>query len=301
MSAFGFSPTGNDILVDGIASWKVKWSGATPDDAYYDLGSTYDGVAALSTISRETSRKAPRPHAGKFQASAKFMDLCDTEAKVELLSSMMGNNLLAQSIATVSGKNFAGTMGSKWRFVIDGGYDANRYVELFADLNLLSSGFDTLMGSAPATGTPDSGDVLYGFDSLTTNNPMTSGVTALETRNAGETSWEAFPTWRNVKFTAETMGGQDYAGRTRGHSISVDIEADVIESATARLLLDTMAGGTPDVRVTTADGLIITIADLIGFDFNYSVGSNMDDFSFIKVSWKGSLLASDWAGVIGHS
>jgi hypothetical protein len=48
MASLGITETSASVLAAGLSSWKVKWAGAgysgeTADDAYYSLGTLYEG------------------------------------------------------------------------------------------------------------------------------------------------------------------------------------------------------------------------------------------------------------------
>jgi hypothetical protein len=296
MAAFGFTTDYTNVLTAGISDWKI-FSGKAGEVGFVSLLPLAEGTVVLKTNSTADTRKRTRPFGAGVEARAKILGTEKTTClqKLHLLTGYMNTH----RIAMTNGKYFRGEMGTFWKFVCDGGYEANRFVEIGADLGMLLSHAsltdidDTLTAGMAAAS--DAADYLYGFAPGTI---YPAGFSNLETRNAGETNWETVGAFRNPSLTAELGVTKDSKMRSIGYMVTVNIGFDMMQADEELALLDSFAAGEPDFRATLADGTIFTFADNVGLSFEHHNDKDMDDIAYTKVSATGAMTPAQFVAVI---
>lgn len=296
MAAFGFSTDYTNILQAGITDWKIQ-SGKSGEVGFVSILPLAEGTVVLKSNATPDSKKRMKPFGAGLEARARILGTEKTTClqKLHLLTGYMNTHRIEMN----NGKYFRGAMGTFWRFVCDGSYDANRYIEIGADLGMLLSHAslvdidETLTGGLAAAS--DAADYLYGFAPGTI---YPAGFSNLETRNAGETNWETVGAFRNVSLTAELGVTKDSKLRSIGYIVNVNVGFDMMQTDEELALLDTFAAGEPDFRVTLSDGTIFTFADNVGLSFEHHNDRDLDDIAYTRVSAMGSMTPAAFVAVI---
>jgi hypothetical protein len=280
MAAFGFTTDRTNLLPAGITSWVVQRLG---DTGGIELAPIADATVAVKTLSARDSLQRQFPFAFGFEARCKVLGTAKTTFLQKL--ALLPGHVNTHQITGINGKIYTAVCGAYFKFVCDGSIDANRYVEIGADLGLLGSSLDTLL-STGAVAAAGSADALYG---MAPGTIYPAGFSAISTRNAGETAWETLGAFRNPSLTAELKVVKDQNLSSFGYAVNVNIGFDLMQTDEEILLLDSFAAGKPDLKVTLMDGTILTFADNTGVDFTLSDSSDMDDIVFIHVTATGTL------------
>lgn len=178
----------SNILPAAVKEIWVKYPG---DDAYYNLGDLFDGMASSAPKSQPNKTKMPKNYnAIDFLCTAKLMWTSKTRmlqllptlsgAKLDFIIVLMsGQTLCSEEITSAKGTGF----GFKWKIVTKGNMDSIRHVEISINRTITKS--DWLdMFTAPTYGTQDSGDTLYAMRLLSTDDEHAGGVAKIEFRRA---------------------------------------------------------------------------------------------------------------------
>lgn len=278
MAAFGFAANGTNIVTAGLSTWMIK-SKKAGEVGYVSLGTASnmaEGSVTMESLTVKTTRGHEKPYATKIDAAAKILGT--SKACLQKLN-LISDYGVSSSIIAINGEKFAADMGFGWRFVCQGGYEANRYLEVSADLTVQSSYMPLILVGVTETAA-DPADYLYGFAPGTI---YPAGFQALETRNAGETAWETMGKFQNPAFTATLVTTKESQGRSVGYAVACEISGDLMQTADNIDLMDNLEAGTPDFKATLSEGTYITFADNIGVHWTYSNASDMGDIAKIHV------------------
>ena len=299
MGAFGFTSTVANIKVAGLSSWSVRRAPlVSPDVGYYSLGNLADGKVTTNLLTKKDTKGYPIPYGITFEASAKMLSTPKTTV-LQLLDHLVDCPLI-QKITAVNAVTFTGPWGFKWRFDSSADYDGFRYIEVMANDRFIISGtardWPDLL-TTPATGSADAGDALYAW--VGGQNAIPAGMTAFETRNLAESTWETLGEFRNGKIVADCMTTLDNNGRYRTFGVHVTIEADMMQASSTELaLLDDVAVGVADLKATMADGTTFTFADNIGVSWSYHNETDSDGISFIHLVGETYMTPAAFVGII---
>lgn len=297
MAAFGFSADYNNVLTAGVSEWLIK-SGKSGDVGYVSILPIAEATAVVKTHSTADTRKRQKPFGAGIELRAKILGTSKTTClqKLHLLCGYMNYH----SVGFINAKGVSGQMGTFWRFVCDGNYDANRFIEIGADLGFLLADasltdLDAVLNGGGSEVAADAADVLYGFAPGTV---YPAGFSNLETRNAGEVSWETVGAFRNVSLTAELGVTKDSKLRSIGYCVNFNVAFDMMQTDEELALLDSFAAGEPDLKVTLSDGTIFTFANNIGIAFEYHNDKDMDDIAYTRVTASGSVSPATFVTLI---
>jgi hypothetical protein len=301
MAAFGFSSTQASIYIGGMKSWKVISAGDATGTI--DLGKLFDGNLAVSALTRKDSYGRSLPYAADVVASAKLMSTHKTSV-LELLGSLYGPCL--QEIALINGlfltANAAAThtLGLGWKFDSSQDYDGMRYIEVSAKGKILLDGTDFDVADLFASATSIGSSIpAAGMAAWSAVGYYPSGMTAFEIRNAGESNWETLGLFRGGKLVAETIDLTDNHGRNIPYAIRVSVEAEMLQTSLAEIeRMDDVSAGSPDFKVTLADGATFIMADNCGVSWAYSNATDSDGVATIRITGDGVVLLADWAGLV---
>jgi hypothetical protein len=298
MSApYGLSRSLANVLAGAIESWKIMASG---DAAYYSLGELFDGTIEATSLGQKTGLQQERGYAFKIEAKAKLLGTSKT-GLLQLLS-VLSTAVLTHKIKQFNGQYVLGEMGFGWKFDASKDYEGNRFLEVLADRIVIAQSAtlmdwdDIMNGNPPADGAPVGGDVL---NALAPGAAMPSGCSAFELRNTGEVNWETLGEFRNANITLAMTVRKDNQQMTRSAgAVSIVVEAEMMQTGSERAKLDSILLGSPDFRVTLADGTILTFADQLGCGLRYSLPSSAEDSAFTRISGGGAVKLSDLATII---
>lgn len=294
MATLGIAATHSNILINGLASWKVKHGiGETPDDAYYSLGDLADGRFTATALTARNTYGREKPYGIKLDASAKM--LCTDKTTVLALLDHLGDAQLAHKITAINGKTFNGNWGTKWRFDSSAGYGGNRFIEIMADHTVLLAG--TLEDWADVINTPDADGASGESDVLKTWSAVThnlAGISAITFDPAGTA--ETVGNFKNARLVCELLTDQDNEGRSRGYGVSINVEFDMMQTDEELAYFDDSLQATDSVVVTLADSTIFTLTS--GISWTYRLEGDSDGTAICSVRGGGVIKLSDWAGLI---
>lgn len=302
MATLGITQNSANVLAAGISSWKVKWAGAgysgeTADDAYYSLGTLYDGRVSVRSLAQGGPRQYMKPYANEFEASAKM--LCTNNTTVLELLDHLADSGLAHKITAINAKTFKGNWGAiRWRFDSSANYDGHRYIEVMAKHRYILShaslvDHNDLIDTPAADGTPDAGDVLYTF-SATTVHP--AGVSSITIDPAGDA--ETVGLFRDSRLVCEVVGVEDSQGRYVNHAVKVDFETTMLQTADELAYLDNQMANLDSWVITLADGTVFTLSSASGIEWTYGLEGDVDQQARIQIKGGGLVLLSEWPNLI---
>jgi len=303
MATIGMTEVSSGVLAAGLNSWYVKYGGAgytgeTADDAYYSLGTLYDGRVVIRSLAQGGPRQYMKPYANEIEVSAKMLGTPNATC-LELLDHLADNGL-KHKVTGINAKTFTGNWGAcKWRFDSSANYDGNRFIEVSAKQRYVlshASEFDheDLIDTPDATGTPDAGDVLYTFAPGSTIAP--AGVTSVTFDPAGDT--ETIGLFRDARLVCETVGVEDNKGRYVNHAIKVDFSVTMLQTADELQLIDNSISSTDSWVITLADGTIFTLSSKSGIEWEYHLEGDVDTQANIIVKGGGLITLAEWPGIV---
>jgi len=286
-----------NIKPGSMATAKARLSGSTE---FVNIPYLRDGQANVKSLHTlgETGRE--NPHSMEFAASFKSRATKTVANHIELIDSLAGLDVDWQITARDTGVHFdsslltPGFFGCRMRFVAEGGYESDRYIEYILDRYLLKTEQPTLMGTVTAS-TPDT-NAIDTLASLTLADIVPAAIRQIE---FGEGSYsELLANIRKAKFVLETMGDRDDLGRTRSTLAKISLEAECLQaSITEAALLDDYSDDDMDWRVTFCDGLVATMDSKIGYGHDFNLIADPEKDNFIKFFASGTILLSDIDGI----
>lgn len=296
MATLGLAATHGNILINGLASWKVMWGmGETYDDAYYSLGDLADGRFTATALTVRNTYGREKPYGIKIDASAKLLGT--DKAGMLLNLHNLGNAQLAHKITAINGKTFHGEWGTKWRFDSSAGYGGHRFVEIMCDHTVLLTGtledWNDVIAAAPADGTPDAGDTLYSFDAGSVNLAGISGITIDPAGSA-----ETVGNFKDARLIAELLTTQDNLGRSRGYGIGITVEFSMLQTDEELTFFDNQFSGLDSIAITLADSTVFTLTSQSGVSWTYRLEGDSDGPAVVNVKGGGVVKLTDWAGLI---
>jgi hypothetical protein len=219
------------------------------------------------------------------------------------LATFVGDHKMAVNFingdVVVFGNSTVGGVGAiKWRLVIEGDADADRYVEMMVKRAAITTN--------AAAGILDHDIIWSTFTSagssglLTTTKVVPSGFKTLGLRNTGETNFETVGPIRAGKFTAELLCDDDSEKRYVSRNIvKVSVECDIMDtSPTSLAVLDTFGDvASNDLKITFTDNQIFTAADFIGTTYKVENQNDADGNAIWKFKGEGVVLTSGWAAL----
>jgi len=292
MAAFGFTSTGLDMLAGGFSTWKVK---ATGDGGFYSLGEIAEGKFTPKTLQIVDSKGQSRVYGVDVAITAQL--LCSDKVGVLEQIPYLLETILTHKILFTNGVTATGDWGLGLKFDSTKDYDGIRFIEITAGKRiLLTSDWTALLATPAADGSPASSDILHALSATTF---CAAGATAFETRNIGETSWETMGEFRNTKLTIQSKTTLDGHGRPRCYGLQITASCDMLQAAAAEMgLLDDLAGGRPDCRVTLADGTIFTFNNNVGVKWEIHNDKGIEDLAYTTVTYDGFVTLPTFAGLI---
>lgn len=300
MAAFGFSSSRANILVGGIDTWLV---GAYGDTAVKSLGKLADGRITVNLLTQKNTFGRSVPYGVAYNVTAKMLNTHKTSVLPYLDN--LNTEQLYHDIKTIGGKYLYGEFGTSWRFDSSRDYDGYRYIELSANFHTViadasATDLDNVISSSPNLGVTagSPGDELYAFDATLEAGHLPAGCSNFQIRNAGETSWETLGLFRNARVVAESLTTPDNLGRSVIYGVRFSVEAEMMQADEELNLLDSVATGSPDFKVTMADGAIFTLADNCGVSWEYHNETDSDGIPFIRMVGDGVFTPAAFVALI---
>lgn len=296
MATIGLGVDLSRIKPGGIASWKFK---SGDDTGHYSFGPMRDAKVQAKTLFDVDPYGRQRPFALQVDASGKTLNTSKTTVLEKI--GLLGTESMNQIITSVHSQKFSGTLGMHWRFVCEGGMARSRYLEVFADGQLLIDhasyeDLATLLAASPTEGTPAGTDLFDGWNADTVSRvPAAFKSVAMEVSGDSEDVGSI----RNERLIVTGVSSPDNYGRSSVQKIRIEVEFDMRQVSSELALMSTIAGDAgPGYTITLADGAVLALPTQAGFHFEHDVMPSMDDEAFIKVTGSGLILPSAWAGLI---
>jgi len=290
-----------NIKGGSVTSWYIQTAAST---AWVSIPHLRNGKVNFTTLSSKDAKGRNIPYAARMVATAQTMATKDLTGIVEVLDAMVAAEVDSQieldngeviDTSLVAPTASESGAGFSWRFVSDADRDDVTYIEFRAERIMSIAEVDTVLGGSLGTLTAsDSGFTAWAPD-LTDVVP--AGITTVKADSDASGYEHNFGIIRNGKFEAETLSVADSYGRNVSDGrIRVHFEAEMLQaSSTETSLLDDIAAlDAIDWQITFASGRIFTAANLLGFDYDFEVGTDRDGVSFIKIMADGVIASSAW-------
>lgn len=296
MAEIGFDLNHANIKPGGLASWKIKMG---TDIGHYSFGPLRDGKVNVKTLFDADGYGRQRPFALDVNATAKTLNTGKTGV-LELLGKL-GVTYANQILAATNGQKYSGQLGFYWRLVCEGGMSKSRYLELFADGQLMidHATYDdlaVLLAASPTEGSPNGTDSMNGWDA-TTASRVPAAFKSVTIAVDGDS--EDVGSIRNERLIISGISSKDNYGRSTVQKIQVECEFDMRQTSAELALMSAPAADAGFAyAIALADGAILTLSTDLGFHFEYDSLGSINDEAFIKVTGGGFVLPSAWAGIV---
>jgi hypothetical protein len=308
-------PSLANVLVDGIASWKIKYTG---DDAYYALPTPRKSNLKISTNATADKTLQTIPVSYKLEASMEFLGTRTSANFIKLLP-LLSSALIEHKITLIDGGRIISSIPStstpvptgfgaiKWAIVSDKDLDDAMVVSFAIQRTLTKAEYQQIITSAnaPADGTPDAGDALYGLLSMAYSDIVPAGIAKIELGAAAAGTYaDDIDNFRKGVFKMELMPSVDGRGMFRNGAVQIDLDAEGLETSETELSKwDDIQFRKNECRVTLVNGLVFTFPnttnDGIGVKTDVIVSKDMDDATVLKITAAGRILTSQMNATIG--
>lgn len=300
-----YTDTRTSIKTAGFDTIHLKWVG---DDAYYQVPLIRDGEITFETQQTMDTRQRQYPHSILCRVTFKTfaVDVTNLIKKLDDISlAPILFKILALNSVTYSSGNISATtgyFGLTWRYVCEGDFNAEQYVEFTFQRRLTFAQYQLMLNSAPADGTPNVADNLYAlYTNLTVADIKPASVTKIEWRNSTDApSWtHAATTIRNGSITGElSPTAEDTLGRPVGTAVAVNVSVELLQTTSTELSeLDTYAAQENDYKLTLGDGTVVDLTNTLGITWTYRNGGNADGISTIVLTGRGVTTLSSFVGM----
>ncbi len=296
MAEIGFDLAYANIKPGGLASWQIKMGA---DIGHYSFGVLSDAKIIVKTLADNDGYGRQKPYALDVNASAKTFNT--SKANVLEHLGKLGVTYANQILTAINGQKFSGQLGFNWRLVCEGGMAKRRYLELFADGQLLidHATYDdlaVLLAANPTAGTPTGTDSLTGWDA-TSASRVPAAFKGVSIAVDGDS--EDVGSIRNERLIVTGVGSKDNYGRSTVNKILVECEFEMRQTSAELALMSAPAADSGFAyAITLADGAILTLSTDLGFHFEYDSMGDIKEDAFIKVTGSGYVLPSAWAGIV---
>ena len=258
----------------------------------------YDGKFRQKPNARKKSIGSERVHG--FTATAEWKYMLANGTNIPLLVGL-SNAASYVNVNFVNGDNAVfgnSTVGDngviKWKLVVDGDGDKDRYVQMQVQRSGLYTGGSAYYDS----------DDLWGSFTPGVNSPLFTGTTyppsGIKTFEIRATdTWETLGNIRNTKFSAEMMCDVDSQLRYVPRNIHIEYAIEVMDfTATSLSVLDSFHDlASVDTRFTLMEGAIFTGADILGGMAEVVVEGDSDKDAFMLFTGSGDIQSSAFAAL----
>ena len=303
-------PSIANVLVDGIASWKIKNSA---DAAYHSLPVPRKSNISIATNATANNFKQTIPVSYWLKASAEFMGIRTSADFIKLLP-YFSTNLIEHKIALMDGSRIissdpgtstpspTGFGAIKWKLISDKDLDDAMALEISIQRKLTEAEYTQVLTSAntPADGSDPGTDVFHGIDALTYADIVPSGIAKIGLGVSGAGTYaDVISTLRKGIFTAELMPAEDGRGMWRSGYINIKLDAEGMETTEAELLKwPAIQFRKNEAQITFANGLVCSLPNTtnngMGVKTELAVTKDMDDATILKIAGEGGRLPSQW-------
>lgn len=294
-STIGFGTDLSHLQRDGIATWKFKHG---TDTGHYSFGKLRDGKVSLEPLTEITSYQMQKQHGIRINASAKVMNTPKTTV-VELMPNL-GTAATNHIITLQNAKTFEGDWGLRWRFVCEGGYEKQRYIEIFADgmIHVDHASYEDLgtILSTPSAGTPDAGDTFYTWSAEDAAGYVAAAAKQIQISLDG--NLETVGSVRKFTLYIEGQADQDDYGVSTVHTINIQTAFELRQtSAELAFMANAVKNNVIGWSITLADGAVLALPTQIGFEFQYNAQTDTKDLAVLRIAGGGSISPSDFAAL----
>jgi len=295
MGAIGFGTDLSHLQRDGIATWKFKHS---TDTGHYSFGKLRDGKISLLPLLETDSYQRQKQHGLQVDAYAKVMNTPKTTV-VELMP-LLGTAVTNHIITLQNGKTVEGNLGLHWRLVCEGGFEKQRYLEVWADgmVHIDHASYEdlTTLLATPSAGTPDARDAMYTWSAADAAGYVPAA--AYQIQMALDGTLETVGSVRKFKLYIEGQADKDDYGVSTVHTINIQTEFELRQtSAELALMAHADDNDTTGWSITLADGAVLALPTQLGFQFQYDVLTDTKDLAVLKIAGGGSISPSDFAAL----
>lgn len=293
-------------LPKGIKDVYVK---VAADTGYSTLGKIRNGKAHVRSSSTQDTYKRSKPFSAVAEHEFEMLQCSLTE--IELMDQLILGDVLV-IVETVDAQyyvhNAAATLlGIKFKITADAKIDANRFILVQMSVGLIDSELDTVMPSvAPTLTAPATGDKFWAIANtgvVVTNpgrqeNILPAGVATLEICALSESSYDDMGEVTNSSLTVESFGDMSDKLRYRNVGLTVLANYDTMQdSNTEKANLDLIHTNGGNFKITFFDGLVATLANKVGMQWNEGFDGDFEGHKFINFKLDGNILKSDLDGV----
>jgi len=295
MAAIGFATDLSHLLRDGIATWYFKHS---TDTGHYSFGKLREGKISLLPLLETDSYQRQKQHGIQVDAYAKVMNT--PKATVVELMPLLGTAATNHIITMQNGKTFEGNLGLRWRLVCEGGFEKQRYLEVWADgmVHIDHASYEdlTTILATPSAGTPAPADVMYTWAANSATGYVPASAYQIQIALNG--TLETIGSVRKFKLYIEGQADKDDYGVSTVHTVNIQTEFELRQtSAELALMSNAVANDTVGWSITLADGAVLALPTQLGFQFQYDALTDTKDLTVVKISGGGSIAPTDFAAL----
>lgn len=298
-----YADTRANIKGSGFDTIKFKIVG---DDAYYNIPLIRDGEISFETQQTNDTRLRDYPHS--ILCRVTFKTFAVDDYLIGLLSTMAAQGLhikiTAINTQTYSSQNIdatTGVFGCTWRFVCEGDFAGEQYIEFTLTRALTLAQYQLMLNAAPADGTPNAADDLYGLEgNLTVADIRPAAITKVEWKETSAGAYtHAATTIRNGRFVAEPASQYaDTLQRGFMSSVRVEVSADMLQSSSTELgELDGYAAQENDYKILLADNTSVEFNNMLGIRWRYVNNGNADGIASWTLTGSGVMTVAAFVGL----
>lgn len=302
----------SNIFPASVSSLKLRFFGATIDDAYYTLPYLTEATAKLSAYVEDDNYKRPGiayGHTLQIMATTmatpssylirKLQDMKRVHVKAVLDS---GNTI---STGLIASHSLDTAMGVHWEYSNTDSPDKPQKITFTFEMAVTNAEALLMVnGTPPADGTPDAGDIAYGLLALPIHYSRGCGITLVELAATGGAYTDIFSTVEGTSFTARSVSDRtDHRNRATPISVDVTVSAELEQAGTSEvdnaLVINQRRN---DLRITlmnlnpaTSAKMIVTLGANVGctFDPIRSEGGT-EKKAVIPLTARGNMTLANW-------
>jgi hypothetical protein len=214
----------------------------------------------------------------------------------------LGTASTHQIFTMQNGRTLAGTLGLRWKLTCEGGFEKQRYLEVFADgcMMIDSTAYPDLgtLLAAPAAdgGGSSAGDVFHLFDASDPTGYVPAVARAVTMSLNG--TLEDVGSVRKFSLTIEGLGTQDDYGMTVVDTVHIQTSWEMRQtSLELAYMASCVLNDTIGYTILFPDTATLVLPSQLGFEFNHQAVTDTKDIEFIKVTASGSISPSAFAAL----
>lgn len=300
------------ILPASISALKLRFFGSAIDDAYYAVPSMTDATAKLIAYTENDRYDRPQvAYAHTLQIKFTTMSTganylikkLELMKRVHVKATLDSGNTISTGL--MSSHSLDTAMGIEWSYDNVDGIDKAQKMTFTLEMGMTNAEADLIVnGSVPADGTPNAGDIGYGFSQLAVGvNQRPCGIAIIELASTGGSYTDVLSTLEGTSFIAKSISdGVDHRGRQTPISVDCEVKANIQQGGTSELNdLLVINQRLNDVRLTlkhlnpnTSAKYIVTLGSNVSTKIDFSAEGNISKKAMLPLVATGKMLLTSW-------